>query len=384
MNVARIEAEAERDLARVEMAKKYILPAATLRRVPLFTDEPAKPHEYIIAPLIPLAVVTLLGGHGGAGKSMLALILAAHVAAGSDWAGFKVAQGRVAYLSFEDDAETCRWRLAKITEAYGLPAEPIERNLILFDLLAGDPALATETTGRRLERTLLFDQVRDAVADCGLVIVDNASDTFDGDENNRRHVRAFVRQLGELATANNAGVLLLAHIDKSAARFGARGNSYSGSTAWHNSARSRLSLTIEENGAILLRQEKHQFGKGAAPIRLTRNADGVLILADASVLELADKLAYTAQAEHDKLRVLELLALAIESGIDVPTRLTGNASSWHALQALPDMDRCYRSRVGRDRVHGALMQLRRDSKIKPAHYRTTGGNRPSEKWELAT
>ena len=113
-------------------------------------------------------------------------------------------------------------------------------------------------------------------------MVDNASDAFAGDENNRRQVRAFMRMLVEVARANDAGLVLLAHVDKSAAKFGANRNSYSGSTAWHNSARSRLALT-ERDGRIELIHEKHNLGPAAEPVPLFWSASGVLMPAGLTV-----------------------------------------------------------------------------------------------------
>lgn len=37
--------------------------------------------------IVPRRNVTLLGGHGGSGKPLLALVIAAHCAEGRDWAG---------------------------------------------------------------------------------------------------------------------------------------------------------------------------------------------------------------------------------------------------------------------------------------------------------
>ncbi len=149
------------------------------------------------------------------------------------------------------------------------------------------------------------------------ILIDNASDTFGGNENGRAEVKKFVRLLAqEIARKNDAGLMLLAHVDKASAKFGAKGNSYSGSTAWHNSARSRLAL-LDENGALELRHEKANFSACASPVTLTRNPDGVLMPANAGAVALASKLIETTKLEHDKQRVLELLGLAIE-GIRCP------------------------------------------------------------------
>lgn len=52
----------------------------------------------------------------------------------------------------------------------------------------------------------------------GLVIVDNASDEFAGDEIRRREVNAFLLSLREIARGTDFSVLLLAHVDRDASR----------------------------------------------------------------------------------------------------------------------------------------------------------------------
>jgi hypothetical protein len=57
--------------------------------------------------------------------------------------------------------------------------------------------------------------------------------------------------------------MLLAHVDKntSRARKAEGGEGYSGSTAWHNSARSRLYMTRTDMGTLTLEHQKSNLGK---------------------------------------------------------------------------------------------------------------------------
>jgi hypothetical protein len=104
----------------------------------------------------------------------------------------------------------------------------------------------------------------------GLVIVDNASDAYGGDEIQRRQVRAFIRALAMVIKPTNAGCLLLAHVDKntSKARKAQGGEGYSGSTAWHNSARSRIFLTRGDDDLLTLEHQKSNLGRMREPIKL--------------------------------------------------------------------------------------------------------------------
>ena len=102
------------------------------------------------------------------------------------------------------------------------------------------------------------------------MIVDTASDAFGGDEIQRRQVRAFMRALMCMAKDNNAAVILLAHVDKntSRARRAEGGEGYSGSTAWHNSARSRLFMSRTEDGTLTLEHQKSNLGRMREPLAL--------------------------------------------------------------------------------------------------------------------
>ncbi|MDB2596480.1 AAA family ATPase [Pseudomonadales bacterium] len=73
-----------------------------------------------------------------------------------------------------------------------------------------------------MRRTPAMDRLAEIASDYDVVMIDNSSDGFAGNENDRSEVRAFVKgMLGGMAAKNNQAVLLLAHIDKQAARGGA-------------------------------------------------------------------------------------------------------------------------------------------------------------------
>ena len=104
----------------------------------------------------------------------------------------------------------------------------------------------------------------------GLVIIDNASDAYDDDEIKRARVRAFVRSLRRHIARPGRAVLLLAHINKASAIGGRNSGTedYSGSTAWHNSARSRLSLIPDPNGTLAIEHLKANLGAKAEPVQM--------------------------------------------------------------------------------------------------------------------
>lgn len=357
----------------------YKDPPAPLRQVPLvgYAQQAPITGQYALAPLLPAGHVTLLGAHGGAGKSIVALTVAAHVACGQSWAGFPVQQGAALYVSLEDGGALVADRLRRITTAYALDPMRVMADLTIMDGTQGDGALAVEYAAygvRHVHKTTLLDQVRDAAKGKTLVVVDNASDAYCGDENNRAHVRGFLRMLATIARDSGAAVLLLAHVDKASAKFGSQGNSYSGSTAWHNSARSRLALTGTD-GVVEMAQEKLNLGKRADPVKLAWNDEGVLVPAgDAAI---GDQVAANLQDGADDQAVLAAIKASIQAGVVVPTATAGRRTTFHVLES--DLPPGLRTRDGEKRFWSALARLERKGDILREAHRDSSRNK-SEKF----
>jgi len=342
------------------------------------------PTRFVIEPLLPRGHITLLGAHGGAGKSVLALIMAAHVTCGQKLADLSITCGRALYISLEDNADLIRWRLRKIVETYELPIESVIHNLTVCDGTGGDGALAIEqnTFGTtRLVPTVLMEEIRITAAGYDLIIVDNASDAFQGNESDRKQVRMFVRlMLGKIAQDNDAAVLLLAHIDKAAARYGAAGNSYLGSVAWHNSTRSRLAL-LERNGIIELSQEKLNLGKKSAPIEFSWNEVGILIPAINMTSTANTQTTDALLMQEDDAIVLAAISNALKVGIDVSTSRSGAVTTYTILEQ--DLSVRFRTKVGKDRFWLAINRLERVGIIHREAYRTPSRHQ-RERWSCTS
>lgn len=352
----------------LEYTLEEFLARDPLKRVSIDLKATFPAPEYAVQQLVPEGEVTLLGGHGGAGKSILALTLAAHYAAGEAWAGCKVKGRRAVYDSHEDPASLTLHRLKRICEVYELPADKVIKNLTILDGSDGDSALCTEVSEfgvRSIKMTDLFDEVAEACQGAGLIVIDNASDTYEADENSRRQVRQFIRSLKSLARKNNAGLLLLAHIDKAAAKFGGNGNAYSGSTAWHNSVRSRLALTVEKDGRISLAQEKLNIGKQLEQSLPLSWQDGVLVPGSSNEAQSTE-----AAESINKIAVLTAIEAAIADGEDVPTARSGPKTTQGALERYPDLPDYLRGKRGRDAFYSALTALHRDRKIRIEEFTT--------------
>lgn len=342
------------------------MPRAALVEVPLgdVMSAEIEPVSYAAGLWLPRRHVALFSGHGGIGKSSLALAIGAHVAAGKPFAGREVEQLPVLFVSLEDEPRIVRLRLRRIIEAYRLDPDEVLPRMRLLDGTQGLSALMSEGDGHRAAPTFTpaFRELVEQAAGCGMVIIDNASDAFDANENVRSTVRAFIRGLAVIARKHDAAVVLLAHIDKAAARHGGGDNNFSGNTAWHNSSRSRLAL-LERDGQILLAHEKNNLGPKDEPLPVMF-VDGVPMPATgASGYGLQ-------QQDFDKAEIIRVMRCAAEAGIDVPASLTPGAhSAMKALEPLPEYGQTFKGRAGNSRAAAAIAALRREGRIGEETYR---------------
>jgi len=327
-----------------------------------FESATPPPPRFMVDRIVPAGVVTLLGGHGGAGKSILALSIAAHFAAGQSVFGLPVEGGPALYVSLEDAQDWMLHRLRKVVDTFGLDTRAVTSNLRIADGTAAGALMREDGRwGASLSETAAMRELRELIGDASLIFIDNASDAFDGNENARGQVRTFMRTLANLGR-EDAAVVLIAHIDKNAARYGASGNSYSGSSAWHNSARSRLALTPATHGndSVELRHEKSSRTAPIPTMRLTWSAGGVLVPAAAGGDHNAD----------DADAVLAAIEAANRAGVPIPTARTGGYTAQAALSDLPDLPERLRGKSGRDRFWAAVATLRLAGKIRAEEYTT--------------
>jgi len=274
---------------------------------------PPMPPQFIWDGYLPRGVVTLFGAHGGTGKSMLALMLAVSAALGRSLFGIQTTRCKTVFASLEDGEGIVRWRLAQICECWVVDPSELDGWLTIVDGTDSPELFACEGRGAG-EETSSYFELEQLAADktAGLLIVDNASDAYGGDEIQRRQVRAFMRSLGRIAKQNNSVVLLLAHVDKQTSRSkrSDNGEGYSGSTAWHNSARSRIFMSRSDSGQLTLEHQKSNFGKKRDPIHLTWRDGGLPELESNS--PNFDGLSERLNGRMEDQRAAELLKLMAE------------------------------------------------------------------------
>jgi hypothetical protein len=343
----------------------------TLDLASLAAQEP-EPPRHIIPGWLPCGEVALLAGHGGAGKSQIALHLAVCVALGVEWHGLPVERRPVIYLSAEDRAEVLHWRLARISHHLRIPLAELAGRLEVIDASGLDAELLISSEDAPVT-TPAYDALRERVRDPSVVLVlDGASDLYGASEIIRRHVRRFIRALRRLIGPDGA-VLLLAHIDKAAARDGSTGDRYSGSTAWHNSVRARWSLSTAEGGSLVLALPKTQYGAPGAEIRLRWDEQAHLYVADQAPADGGMVASIRERAEVDA--ILRVLAQAEAAGDPIPAAAAGKRTAWHAIAAREGCPARLATPAGKDECWRLLERLRAEGRIRTAEARTRSRHR---------
>ena len=244
----------------------------------------------IVAGLVADEEVTLLGGHGGSGKSTLALELACSVATGSLAFGQKVVQNRVLYFSAEDGRKRLTRRIRALLASNEYDEQVLSRNLVVLDAsdlppIFGDTSVDGKSFSKVLGPTANYHALQSAIEtfDPQLVIIDGASDAFDGNEIIRREVQAFIKALKQLHPSRTIGVLLLTHVDRASSRGNVtKDDGYSGSSAWHNSVRRRISLKPKAGVSVVLKVDKNQDAEPIPEIELFWDKSGRLALGSPS------------------------------------------------------------------------------------------------------
>lgn len=267
----------EREPSKPPPRKLPIVDAASLagREIP--------PRLWHVQGMIPVGTVTLLGGDGGTGKSLLAEQLAAATALGTTWIGREVRQGPVLFLTAEDDLDEVHRRLDAILAETGTAFEDVV-GLNLVSLAGEDAVLgAFDARSNIVKPTALLEAIREHVRvhSPALVVLDTLSDLFAGDENQRTQARQFVGLLRGLAVQHKLALVLLAHPSLSGM---SSGSGLSGSTAWNNSVRSRLYFervkgddgSEPDPDARVLRLLKANYGQTGSEIRVRWQA-GVFV-----------------------------------------------------------------------------------------------------------
>ena len=342
---------------------------------------PSPPPEFVWDGYIPRGVVTMLGAHGGTGKSTIALMLAVCAALGRPLFGAEVEPCKVLFLSLEDSGAIARHRLANICKLWSIDPLSLVDRLHIVDGTEYPELFSAESRGAGL----LTDTYKEMSAivqaeGIGLVIVDNASDAYGGDEIQRRQVRAFIRALAMVIKPTNAGCLLLAHVDKntSRARNAEGGEGYSGSTAWHNSVRSRLFITRGDDDLLKLEHQKSNLGRMREPIKLEWAEDGLPQLVEQS--DMGDLLSSVASNAHEeRTKALLLMVAEFEDRQQYCSPIATARNNVHAtLSSEPDFKKL---KLNKFDCRHILNQCQRNKWLEIVDY-IDAYRKPRQRWSL--
>ncbi|MBU2759522.1 AAA family ATPase [Acidithiobacillus sulfurivorans] len=344
-------------------------PAVTIPTVDVagVWDNPSPEPDFVWAKHIPRGHVCLLSGHGGSGKSTAALQLCVAVAIGLPLWGIPTTQGPVVFFSGEDAGPILRHRLAAICHDLNVDPHLLAQHLLALDATS-EPVLYRELAefGRHtLEPSPVFHRLAEILTEHQpvLCVVDNASDAYEANENDRAQVRAFVRGLASLGRqGSNPAIVLLTHTPKASVRGG--GESYSGSTAWHNSARARLSLAPDgdDTSRVVLTLDKLNLAPMTAePLRLTRTMGGVLVL-DESTHDATGE-----PTEPPQTALLRVLGDFNRRGEHVSSEQSAHTNAWKLCRPEPGFPKRAFQVAGA--LFAALRQMERDGLIEKGTYR---------------
>jgi RecA-family ATPase len=233
--------------------------------------------EWVVRNRIPRGDVSITIGDGGTGKTTLALQLAANKARGeSDWIGAVIdgEAGPVIFLSCEEPEPIVRWRLDKIGRKQGFDYLELD-NLHMHFAEPAESLLGIPDRKLIIAPTPLFLSLEKSAMEIKphLIIVDNVTATYGGNQLDRTQARAYVNLFRSLARRTGAAVLLLDHPTQSGM---ASGTGRGGSNDWHNAVRARFYIsepksdddTQPDSGLRIFEVKKINYGARGERVQL--------------------------------------------------------------------------------------------------------------------
>ena len=180
-------------------------------------------NEYITKELAPAIIdgvlrqghKMLIAGPSKAGKSFLLMQLAVAIATGGKWIDhFECKEGKVVYINFEIDSNSCYNRIVAILVALGYEPDKVKQQLaenLLIMNMRGKSEEIKELTPKLVKRLKKYQP--------NAVIIDPIYKIIMGDENNASDMGKFCNEFDKLCNETGASVILCHHHSK-----GAQGN----------------------------------------------------------------------------------------------------------------------------------------------------------------
>lgn len=346
-----------------------------------------EPPRFIMDDWLPCGYATLMAGHGGVGKSAIALHLAICIAAGVSFFGLPVERRRVLYLSCEDRQNVLHWRLARICAYLGINMASIRGLLEIVDLVGHDTVLweRDPRTGYTLTASLGRLQARMLAYQSEVLVVDGISDTYGGNENARTEVKRYVNVLVAMIPPDTGAVLLVGHIAKPTASNSVTSEGYSGSTGWHNAVRARWYLYPESapgddgerTGDLILELQKSNLGRMDQSIRFRWDDQAHLFLGESIGTSTFDR---KHQDRTEQAAILRAFKGCADAAIVVPAAMQGPRTAYLVLSLRPEFPDSLRgSGEGKKRrFRRQIEELRQILAITETEYRRSNRHSASQ------
>lgn len=218
------------------------------------------PPEWIVDGVLPARSLVLLYGPSTAGKSFVAIDLAAHLAAGRPWHGHPVRTSRVLYVAAEGVAGVGR-RVDAWCSRHGVEPGALAVDWIPHPVNLGDDQAAAELA-RHTEQLAAQVVVVDTLARCCVGV----------DENSGRDMGLVVANCERLQAAG-ASVLLVHHAGKDLLK-GARGHS-----SLKAAIDAEFEVSVASKGLAGIKNTKQKDAPTAAPmaLRITPHASSAVL-----------------------------------------------------------------------------------------------------------
>lgn len=220
---------------------------------------------WVATRLLHRKVVSVLAAPGGAGKSSLQLILAAHLAMGQSFGRYGIKQScRTVIVNNEDSYDEMDMRLRAVCRAYQFPIEQVMQQV---RLVSGDDGLFKLADGDRQQR-FRADDMREFFAEvtkygAAVVMIDPLMETHDTDISDNMGMKNIMAMYRTVARECNIAILLAHHTNK-AARNDVRPGDVSavmGASSIINS--SRIAVTLFE----ATEDDRTRYGFSASDMR---------------------------------------------------------------------------------------------------------------------
>ena len=364
----------------------------------LASTEPA-PREWFVDGMLPMAASNLLAANGGLNKTLLVLMLAVCVAMGLPFFGLPTRRSIVMVVLAEDDRAEIHRRLLAICTALGVELRDLAGFLYVYDGLGCDVALfgrraVMDDRGRAIytacpELTESYDWLleRCETINPELLILDGVSDMFDAEENRRADVRRYINATLALVLPVGGSVLHVAHVDKFVARGGsANGQTYSGSTAWNNSVRARLSLTRPtsgegdagaDDGRRILTVEKLNYGAPGLAIPLRYDTERHVLVRDGDVS--TGTIVGAIRDRTEQRAILRCLIECASANRNVMTSPRANQNAATMLAPMEPFPKALQTAMGRKRLFTHLFALEAMQLSRREPF-TTAARHHAERW----